>query len=353
MVWCGKPFVLFIDKQTLRKKENARMSTKKMLVLIGLMGVAVLAMAACGGQPGPAGPAGPQGEQGPPGPPAMASDLTCTDCHDDSTRLFAAHQEWELSKHFTGDAYERGTRASCAGCHSSEGFSERIAAGMGPRDLEEAPLVSSKPNCRTCHQIHTTYTEADLALESSDAVTLMVSGESFDGGLGNLCANCHQPLSEFPEADADGNVEVGEHWGPHHGVQSITLLGVGGAGVEDQPAPHASLVENTCVDCHMGEGRNHGMEPAVANCTRCHTDATSLDVEGKQTEFNALAAQVLAALEEKGMWADGEPVEGTYPEAEAAALWNYIYVGVEDGSHGAHNFDFTTALLQAALDALQ
>jgi hypothetical protein len=344
---------LFIDKQTLRKKENARMSTKKTLVLIGLLGVAVLALAACAGQPGPTGPAGPQGEQGPPGPAASASDLSCTDCHDDSTRLFAAHQEWELSGHFTGDAYERGTSTSCAGCHSSEGFSARIAAGLDPTEVEEAPLVSSKPNCRTCHQIHTTYTGADFALESTDPVTLFVSGETFDGGDGNLCANCHQPRHEFPAADADGNVEVGAHWGPHLGVQSITLLGIGGAGVEGTAAPHASLVENTCVDCHMGDGRNHSMEPAVAACTKCHSDATSLDIEGKQTEFDALAAQVLTALEDKGMWADGEAVEGTYPEAEAAALWNYIYIAVEDGSHGVHNFDFAMDLLQSALDALQ
>lgn len=330
------------------------MSTKKTLVLIGLLGVAVLALVACGGQPGPAGPAGPQGEQGPPGPPATASDLTCTECHVEGTLLFAARQQYELSHHYEGTAYLRGASTSCAGCHSSEGFSARIAAGIDPPDVEEAPLVPSKPNCRTCHQIHTTYTKADLALESSDPVTLFVSGETFDGGDGNLCANCHQPREEFPAADADGNVEVDStHWGPHHGVQAVTLLGIGGAGVEGQPAPHASLVEDTCVTCHMGEGRNHSMEPAVANCTSCHTDATSLDVEGKQTEFDALAAQVLAALEDKGMWADDDPVLGTYPEAEAAALWNYIYVGVEDGSHGVHNFDFVMDLLQSALDALQ
>jgi hypothetical protein len=47
------------------------------------------------------------------------------------------------------------------------------------------------------------------------------------------------------------------------------------------------------------------------------------------------------------------PIVGKYPEAEAAALWNYILIAIEDGSHGVHNPAYTKALLQASIDALK
>ncbi len=137
------------------------MSTKRILVLLGV-GASILA--ACAGPAGEAGPAGapgspgPAGEQGSPGPAMTVADLTCSECHNDTTVLFQAQQQWAKSMHGTGTSYGRGTRAGCAGCHSSEGYVAMTAAGMTPDEVEEAPLVSSKTNCRTCHEIHTTYT---------------------------------------------------------------------------------------------------------------------------------------------------------------------------------------------------
>jgi hypothetical protein len=61
-----------------------------MLVLFGvLIAVAVLFTACAGpaGEPGPAGPAGPAGPQGEPGPAAVTTDLTCTECHNDTASL--------------------------------------------------------------------------------------------------------------------------------------------------------------------------------------------------------------------------------------------------------------------------
>ncbi|MCJ7780782.1 MAG: hypothetical protein MUQ27_08140, partial [Acidimicrobiia bacterium] len=60
-----------------------------------------------------------------------------------------------------------------------------------------------------------------------------------------------------------------------------------------------------------------------------------------------------AALTAKGLLdAEGTMVVGIYPEAEAAALWDWIYVSLEDKSLGVHNPSYTKALLQAGLDAL-
>ena len=336
------------------------MHKKNIFICLMFLGMALILAACAGGEgspgpqgsEGPAGPAGPKGDTGATGEVSVA-DLTCTECHNDTPVLFATRLQWDESKHATGTAYGRGTSSSCAGCHSGEGFSARIAAGIAPNEVEEGVPNSSPTDCRTCHQIHTTYTGADFALESTDPVTLFVSGETFDMGLGNLCANCHQPRRAFPEA-VDGQVEVNStHWGPHLGVESAMLLGVGGAIVEGSPSAHYSLVSDGCPACHMGDARIHTMVPDTDFCTDCHTDLEDFDRNGVQTEVHALVEEVAELLKAKGLLdEEGHPVVGFYPEAEAAALWNFLVIE-EDASGGVHNSAFAKALLEQAKAALE
>jgi hypothetical protein len=269
--------------------------------------------------------------------------------------IFAAHQQWEISNHGSGTSWVRGTRASCAGCHSHEGFATTIEAGIAANEVETAPEVSSSANCRTCHQIHNTYTEEDWALTTTEAVVLFALEDAiFDGGEGNLCTNCHQPMSSIAAADGEGNIEVtSTHWGPHHGPQSTMLLGLGGAGeVEGSASAHASMVEDTCVSCHISN-TDHTFTPVVAACTGCHADAEDFDLNGLQTEVQTLLDELLVLLEEAEMYHDGHPVEGTYEAAKAQALWNYIFIANEDASLGVHNPSYTKALLEASIAAFE
>ena len=143
------------------------------------------------------------------------------------------------------------------------------------------------------------------------------------------------------------------HYGPHHGPQSAMLMGIGGQGVEGKPAAHYSMVEDTCVACHVGEGANHSFEPNVAACQGCHADAENFDINGTQTEVHELLMQLEEALKAAGMLdEEGEIVTGEYPEAQAAALWNFVYIEHEDKSMGVHNPTYTRALLEASLAAL-
>jgi hypothetical protein len=101
------------------------------------------------------------------------------------------------------------------------------------------------------------------------------------------------------------------------------------------------------------ENASHTFRPNVATCQGCHADATSLDVNGVQTEIEEKLAQVEEALKAKGLMdAEGTIVVGDYPEAEAAALWNFLFVE-EDKSLGVHNPPFANAMLDAALEALK
>jgi hypothetical protein len=335
----------------------------KRMFIVGLLLVgAALALSACAGAQGPAGPAGPQGAVGPQGPsgpagaPPAAADLSCTQCHNDTTLIDGKATAWSTSVHGTGMDYARGTSASCAGCHSGGGFSAMIAAGQNPTTVENGDPNPTRQDCRTCHQIHTTYTSTDWALETTAPVALIaVDGSTYDGGKGSLCANCHQPRSLIPAA-TDGMVQVDStHWGPHHGPQSAMLLGVGGAGdVQGSPSPHYKNVQDTCVACHMGDGADHTFDPQLATCQKCHTDATNFDINGEQTAVQAKLDELQKALTTKGLLdKDGNPVVGSYPEAEAQALWNWIFIAHEDKSKGVHNSTYTEALLDSSLAAMK
>ena len=341
------------------------MKKSKLFLLLALMAVAAVAMTACAGEQGPAGPAGPEGPAGPQGPegpagPAGADaaaaefELTCSECHDDSSLITGKHFEWAESNHgISESAAYAGGRSSCTGCHSGASFSDMVAAGLTPDQVESVTAVT-KQDCRTCHQVHTTYTGADWALETTDPVAMFAAeGVTYDGGKGNLCVNCHQARRVFPEA-VDGVVTgISSHWGPHHGPQSSMLLGIAGAGVEGKPSAHYSMVEDTCVACHAS---NHTFEPDIAACQGCHADIEDPDFSGLQTEVQAMLDELGELLVAEGVLSeigpDGHPTVEEAPENVAIALFNWIYVAHEDKSMGVHNPAYTKALLQAGLDAL-
>jgi len=227
-----------------------------------------------------------------------------------------------------------------------------ITAGSNPGQYADAQSNPTPPNCRTCHEIHNTYTDADFTLRTTDPVTLYVSGDTFDFGDGNLCANCHQPRATGPTVGG-GEVEVtSTHWGPHHGPQSASFLGIGAYNTPTTVSPHYQVVENGCPQCHMVDAR-HEMTPAVAACTPCHAGATNFDIDGVQTEVEGMIEELGGMLQDAGLLDDaGHPVVGTYPEAQAGALWNYISVE-EDRSMGVHNPAYLKAMLQAGIDAMQ
>ncbi|MBC8505105.1 MAG: hypothetical protein ISR58_02095 [Anaerolineales bacterium] len=283
----------------------------------------------------------------------FAQSGDCTDCHNDTTVITGKKTATDESMHGMGESYVRGTRNSCVGCHSGGGFSDMVAAGLAPNELETGDPDPTRQDCRACHQVHVTYTAADWALETTDPVAFYAfEGVTYDGGKGNLCASCHQPRRGIAEVDADGNIEVtSTHWGPHHGGQGAMLLGIAGAGdVEGAPGAHATMVADTCVTCHLGEGADHTFEPAMASCTGCHADAESFDINGVQTEVQAMLDELGEKLIAAGLLdEEGHPAVMVMPADQANALWNWIFIAHEDGSLGVHNPAYTKALLEASL----
>lgn len=347
------------------------------LLLRTLLFGAVIALAACSGDTGPQGDTGPAGPAGPAGPPGAvgvagpagadgtaadisAADLSCAECHDSSTLLVSKQAQFAESHHATGGAFVRGGSARCAGCHGSEAAEARIEAGLDPRDPSIEGVVNVSPyTCRTCHDIHETYTSADFSRTGdAAAVNLAYTAGTYDGGEGNLCANCHQIRNEAPEV-VGGEITTGTtRFGTHHGTEAQMLLGEGALGVTGSASPHYSLVEETCVGCHMGENYNHTFEPDLDNCQGCHADLDTFDRNGVQTEIEELLAQIRPLLVSAGILDnDLDPegfrsVDGTFSEEVANAMWNYVMVQ-EDQSMGVHNPSYAKAMLEYALEVLQ
>lgn len=338
------------------------MKLNKMLVFVGVLIIASAALAACGAGPqGPEGPAGPAGPQGEPGPAAVSADLSCTECHNDTAIISGKRANWQESLHGSGTAFiEEGGNTSCAFCHSGATFSEAIAAGGNFTTVESADANPTHQDCRTCHQIHVTYTGEDWALETDAPVALVTSGATFDGGAGNLCANCHQArryMANFVDKTDATKYAVTGRFNTHYSVQVDVLMGLGDFGVEGKPSAHYEKVENTCVGCHMGEGAAHNFEPQITACQECHTDVEDFNVDGYLTEFEEQYAELEAALLAKGMLtkaADGtiSTVPGTYDAGPSQALFFYNLVH-EDGSEGIHNPEYFKALMENALAALK
>lgn len=327
---------------------------------------------------GPVGPAGPQGEAGVDGsmglPGAQGEGVQdCKQCHGNSQLITAKLAQWEKSVHATGGHYERNT-SSCAGCHTSQGFLDRISTGgMTASMTIEDPLPQ---NCYTCHQVHSTYTQEDWNLTTTEPVTFWVGGETVDLGKGNLCISCHQarvPSPAVPPVGEDAVYEVtNRRYGPHHGAQGLMLTGSAaylvGEGYEN--SLHGTIIENACITCHMapvmGQNEAGGHTFAVisedgelntAGCIQCHSDEDALvaTVDETQAEIADLLNQLGTRLNELGLLQDNleyAVVPQDFTSLQLGILWNYKYV-YEDQSGGVHNYKFAKKLLENSLEALE
>jgi Cytochrome c7 and related cytochrome c len=293
-----------------------------------------------------------------------SSDLAtrgCEMCHDDTTLITGRRDEWSMTRHATGTSFaSEGGNPSCAGCHSGGTFVTRVLAGLDPDEVTQGDPHPTRQECRTCHQIHVTYTEEDWALETTAPVTLFaVPGAKFDKGEGNLCVNCHQPRRDFPQAVNGVISGISTHWGPHHGPQSAMMLGVAGS-VKGSPAFHytttAPILANGCVSCHMGpDGKHDVNEPKLEVCQNCH-NTNSFDVDGVQTLNQKRLDLIGAKLVELGVLNEnssaGHPTVTSAAAPIATALYDWLYMEHEDGSLGVHNPPYYAALCADACSKL-
>ena len=310
---------------------------------------------------GPAGEDGIDGVDGTDGLDGASGTTECASCHNIATSE-AVHASYLFSGHAAGGAVGyAGSRASCAQCHSNEGYIDYVTYGATNEEGYTSPTPIS---CTTCHDTHKTFDFEnegyDFALRRIAPVELIADNTytiNYNGTSSN-CAQCHQPRRSPPVADEDGNFAVtSSHWGPHHGPQSTLLEGIQGAEIAGSieylpPQSHPHRKGASCVSCHMGESSGetdgeHTWIPTATACTTCHGDNAPDGVAGLQEDLETLHQ----LLEDAGILNGGHPHEGTYPINVAEGAWNYLLI-IEDASNGTHNPTYAKALVQNSIEAL-
>jgi hypothetical protein len=336
---------------------------------------------------GPEGPMGPAGTDGTDGVDGVDGNITCMACHNVDVKNQITAQ-FARSQHASGAIAVdyAGGRASCAQCHSHDGFLEWAWNGEVAENIADPKAWE----CSTCHALHQTMDSTDYAFRVSGAVTLLdESGAVVDEGNNNLCVNCHQArrgrdsyegtadetyertftgadaahYAETPSIGPNGSITVNAtqdtvvvvfdvpvathtyinstHAGPHHGPQGNLWAGLGGTETGDMYGPHSA----GCVGCHMGDNSNHSFWPLDENCDACHGS--------KESEMDAIADRIHAvgeALEDlHAVHYDDEdgayhPMYASLTKDQFDAFWNFMYV-LEDRSNGAHNPTYIKALL--------
>lgn len=341
-----------------------------------LVATTILVISGCT-KDGPAGPAGTPGTNGENGINGQSGTAGCVECHDNNQTLFAMINQWEHSTHATGGNYER-NGTSCAPCHTSQGFLERMATGE--QVTAEAINNPNPINCYTCHKIHDTYTPEDWDFTYQNPVELWYGNDTkamYDIGKSNVCANCHQGRVVSPSpvvGSPDMYTVTSTRYGMHHGPVANMFVGSGGYEVGSGYANslHSTTVENGCVTCHMataygaqagghtfGVGYEyHGsVELNDAGCVACHTGGVEDIVVERQAETNALLADLKQILMDLNILDEDDYVITSSSDPiiltadQAGAVINYQFVR-EDRSGGVHNPTYSKKLLENTIAAL-
>nr|WP_319265665.1 hypothetical protein [uncultured Draconibacterium sp.] len=318
---------------------------------------------------GPMGPAGADGADGTDGTDGVDGQVTCLVCHS-GTNMEAKQGQFWMSAHAVGAIAVdyAGGRASCAQCHSHEGFVQYATLGEVLGDITNP----SPWECNTCHGLHETFESNDYALRLHDPINPIFDNTvTMDlGGNSNLCANCHQSRRAEPgyglEELPDSFRITSTHYGPHHGAQANVVAGMGMAEIPGSIAyPEAGSsyhMQASCTGCHMAEFGNdqggHSFNPSLNACNTCHgVEEENFDHGATQTEVEELLVELRDKLIDLGVVEGNDddgyhPHVGTYPLVQVQAFFNWIGLE-EDRSMGAHNPPYVKALLHNSIEALE
>ncbi len=360
----------------------------------------------------------------------------CSQCHDDLNNHYYS-AEWNNSLHAAASRTPSGvSRPQCVRCHDAPGFvGWATAGGMSlqnqyPNNIIWANYSSTNivtyisntnyptytvegnpPNttyfpitCQACHDPHNASNPHQLRMNFN--VTLSDGTLVTNAGAGGFCMECHNSrngsvtnmMVKYPlnQANWAGGVAFGTHDSPQgdmlEGANAITY------GQTIPSSPHAMVISNTCVGCHMqtiastdpaftlAGGHSTKMSYNVTNngvvakvpvtyvCTQCHGTVTNFDILapdyvgvgyslGIQTQVQMLLNKLSTLLPNSTYQADADnyvaagvvqtsiTTQTNWPMPYLQAAYNWQFVS-NDGSLGVHNGPFAVGLLKASIGNL-
>lgn len=281
---------------------------------------------------GPMGPSAVDGKDG------KDANETCKLCHNGTGVLVKAN-EFKYSTHFTGDAFEEGTRAACAPCHSHQGFTyvvqNNIPSTIVVNSSDPARYINnyiagpdalSFPgalNCFTCHSsLHTNYTATDFfPLTTTVAVPMTMYGGAmainFNQTTSNLCAKCHQPR---PITNSSGKMidysklvseptaaynmsPISFRTGVHYSSQGAIAAGIGGIEFGTGYTSSVHRTNASCTSCHMaspsGFTGGHSFV-ASGNFNGCNNTGCHSGLNATKSLYTDVVADVTGKLSQLG-----------------------------------------------------
>jgi hypothetical protein len=300
--------------------------------------------------------------------------------------------EWNNSAHAVTTTDPAGN-ASCVGCHTNNGFVDRIN-GVGPVDLTYDAI-----GCQTCHEphgqtqpvsttAHLVRTLTPMTLQSGATITATCAsgGDCAPAGFGLLCMNCHQSRQNATTYAATTTGSA--HFGPHEGPQADMFEGTNGFtyGQDIPSSAHPYVVGDTCVGCHTQQpastdpalglvgGHTFKMsfagtstipaEEMIGACQTCHgPEITQFNfplmdydgdgvVDGVQTEVQHLLNNLALLLPPVGTAKTSLTIDSTWTQPQLEAAYNWLFVN-NDGSLGIHNTAYAVGLLKASIADLK
>ncbi len=293
----------------------------------------------------------------------------CATCHNDG-KYHNRPAQWKISphnEHYYEISLSRGTRSSCARCHSPAGYLDT------QKGEPEVRAEAGRLTCQVCHDPHNVE-GYEHQVRVYGSVTL-AGGRVLEGlGTSATCVYCHNARRSPDNVFGRG---------PHGGAQGDVFYGETGYtyGMPMGISAHSLLAD--CVDCHMYQ--NPGVGELLRNkigdhtfsmtyddgqtvwenidaCNQCHSDVDTFNYngssfnddvdgdgarEGIQAEVDGLL-QILydlilaTGVDEDFDIFDPDPVKEL---AQRAAVWNWELI-TNDSSHGVHNPQYTIRLLQ-------
>jgi mono/diheme cytochrome c family protein len=286
--------------------------------------------------------------------------------------------------------------ASCAACHSSDGYRDFLGADSSAvGQIDHPAMPRSTVDCVACH---------NPEAQSLATVTFPSGIEVDTLGASSRCAVCHQGRSSTPSLDKvltgqdpdTPNPELG-FVNVHYRAAAATLLGTEAkGGYEYEGKSYAGRFNhvpdlNSCTACHDP----HALEVQAESCASCHGAVAVNDIRTSPTDYDGdgdvkegIAAEVASVhakldqtIRDYAATVAGTPIvyaAGRYPyffvdtngdgaagPDEAAypnrykgwtprllrAAYNYQFVAVDTGAY-AHNPKYVMQLMYDSLEDL-
>jgi hypothetical protein len=283
------------------------------------------------------------------------------------------------------------SRDACVRCHTAPGFIQYCDNLANPATYA-TNYTYEAVTCQACHDPH----DASNPHQLRTSTTVTFNGNTgftvTNAGAGGFCMNCHKSrngsvtnsIINYPQGLATWN--GGSSFGPHDSPQGDMLEGINGYtyGQVMPVSPHANVVSNTCVGCHMQViastdpaftlAGGHTTKMSYTNslnvkvnityvCAQCHGNINTFNfpvadydgdgvVEGVQTEVQNLLNKLSTYLPNASGVVDGlvktPSPKTTWTPAQLEGAYNYQFVS-NDGSLGVHNLAYAVSLLKASI----